>query len=351
VDEHPILRAARAGLKVSIAQVERIGAPGSFEVRARESVSAAGEDRRIGLRWNLPVPGENDARRFAAGARVELSRAEIRMLQAELGAEIRRAHLAVRRARILAEYAEGTAVLETARLGMLQTRLEAGTTTRIALTTATFEQRAAVSEKRVEKSRIREAELSLTRWTGSMASSGACDASSDTFDPGEHPVVQAARARANRAHGEGAVANRRGWFWPRFVQVSWYRELNEPDRTLLQIAIPLPTPGSSPHAVNAARYERRVEQLGAARQQVTAAVEQARARVETQTHALAHVEADGERRREAQTLVVKGEEAGVSSDEVAELKRAILDYDHRRRVAELDLEAASIELRLVVGLP
>ena len=73
VNSHPTVRAARAGLKVGVAELDRIGVPGSFEIRVRDSITNPGEDSRVGLRWNIPKPGEVDAERYAAQAQVKLS--------------------------------------------------------------------------------------------------------------------------------------------------------------------------------------------------------------------------------------------------------------------------------------
>ncbi len=351
VHKHPTLRSARAGLKVSIAEVEGIGMPGNFEIRMRESVTAPGEDSRIGLRWNLPRPGAIDASRYAAQARVQLSRAEIRLMEAELGAQIRHAHLAVRRARADVQHAAGKAELATERLTMVRTRLAAGTTTRVAVSTAELNERATLADLKLAEAQHREAEKVFALWTAGGSVSTECTAQIPEFKLESHPAVEMARARAQREHGEGAASNRTGWFWPRFLQVSWYREQDKADRALVQVGIPVPLPGSSRVAVNDARYERRVEQLASVRFEVNQAVEQARSRLEGQRAVARLLDGEKVRYEEAQTLVNRGSEARVASAEIYQLKLALLEYQRRQAMARLELEAARIDLRMMMGAP
>ncbi len=342
------LRAARDA--VARAERERGTPPGALEVRVRDDLRAPwGGAARAGVRYTLPAFGASGAHEAAAEAEIRLVAAENLLLEAEIAAAVRRDHLAVRGAREALAHAREQSRLRRAALEAATRRVEAGTTTLLVKARARLKLATATSKAQAAEAALAAAERRAATWTRLPPGDAPCVPDTALKDPGDaaleaQPGVLAAEEAITRVEARGDAKVLESWPWP-FLELTWDREAGGPDRLLLQIGAPIPLPGTSVAAVEAARLVRGRADLTRRRTQVHRAVVDARAELEAATAALAALTSTEEAATEARQVAEEAKAAQASVDETLAVQQTLLDWSRDMASARERVERARIELR------
>ncbi|MCB9521745.1 MAG: TolC family protein [Myxococcales bacterium] len=342
---HPALEAARRGEAVARAEAQ-VGLPSPFPaLRVRDNVRSPGDDLRVGLRWALPRPGVTDAAEAAGEAGVALTQAELRLIEAEVAATVRQAHLDWRRARLVLAAAERAAARRQAEQTFVERKQAAGLASAVASTRAalaTSVARAEVAEARAALAAATDV-LRLYAGEGLPGDAPCAPPSGGAVD--DHPQVQAAQALAAQQQAQAEGDRREGWAWPGYFELLYDREPDQSDRVLAGLSFELGKPFEADRT--RAVRDREVARLAAARRAVADGVARARARLSAAQAGAAELP-DG---RSAGALLDEATRGGADPAERLALQQALEELALRRALAGVAAEAARIDLAAALGRP
>jgi hypothetical protein len=337
---HPLLTAARRGEAVLRAQLDPTSALYP-QLRVRDNVRDLGDDLRVGLRWGLSRPGAADAEAHAGEATIRLNRAQVQLLEAQLAAQVRRAHLAWRQSALDLTLADAAQRSAETQAQFSQRSLTAGLISRVAVGRAVLETQLAVSARGAAEHGAHQAEATVRRWAdGAAVQKAACQPAAP---PSAHPALEAARATAAADLATTDAARREGWAWPTFLEVNWDREAEQDDRLLVGLGFSLGAPFKAD--AEPATRARAVARLAAVRREV----QDAQAAAEAQLVAAQAAVAQQPDLTAARRLLAEARAANADPKARRGLARALARAEHDRASAQLALEAARITMQAVSG--
>ena len=346
--EHPALAAARAGQRVEWARADAVPRIGAFEVRVRDELEAPGDGLRARVRWRLPTPGREGAQVAAARERAKMSAAEILLLEAALARDVRMRHLAVRMARHAQQTAAKDAELMEADAQWRKTRVKGGMETELSAQTAVLRARDAQREQAAARRALTAAEAAFAHDVGGPADASQCADGPPPTPVADHPRVRAALARARAVDQEGQAEVAANGLWPRFLELTWDRQEDTPDRTFLEVGIPLSLTGPALADVRDTAVARAKAELLSAVEETQRAITLADANLRARV-AERDAVPPGKTVTAARAVATQADAYGGDPRQRLALQRALLREEAQRTRLVHAVEAASIRLRAARG--
>ena len=355
------LRAARAGLPVSRARVAAAGRWDRPELRLRDDIASPGEAIRVTLHMDLPVPGVAGAEENAALAQGLVTQAELTQLAGLLTAEVQIGFAELRHAveltRLEAEAAAGSAAFHAS----VTERRQAGLTTNIAATEAEI----SASLADVEKGRAANAERGLReglerRFGLTPELNGPClstppvptSAATARAADARVPEARAADARAQVADAKAFAERRKLWLWPTSLEIGWSRDVTgstQDDRLLVEIALPLPLPGTDAAGVASAAAQQALEVAHADRRSWDIARAEAASNHDAARLHFERLEREAPAIETARRLAKDAEAEGATADDLTRLQARIFEWGRQRSEAALVLATRLAEWQRLEG--
>jgi len=277
-----------------------------------------------------------------------MSAAEITQLEAALAQDVRMSHLTVRMARQAEVVASREAALMMTDAQWRQTRVKGGMETEISAQTAMLRSREARRKLAAAQRSLAAAEADFAHHAPGPADDSRCAPGPATRPIATHPTVVAALSRARATSQEVRADIADGGFWPRFFEVTWDGQPDEPGRTFLEVGIPLSFTGPALADLGEAAVTRAKAELQATVDETQREIALAEADL-----AARKVERDavppGKSVAGAQAVAVQAESFGGDPRQKLALERALLREEARRDALVMAVEAAEIRLRAARG--